>query len=235
MSVSSKFAEIAALAGDPARANMLLALMNGSHLAASVLARVAGVSPQTASGHLKQLAASGLLSVEERGRFRYYRLAGPAVAGMLEGVMEVAALLGERGHTEHRCAEDKALRFARTCYDHFAGRLGVAISDALVARGFVDRSGQSALLTAAGLAFLKACGIGDGRLLADGTDKHRRILCRACYDWSELRPHLGGAIGAAICAHSMEQGWTRRVEGSRAVILTPKGRSALRDKFKVTV
>src|SRR5690606_18299451 len=134
MASTAKFAEVAALAGDPARAAMLDALMDGRALTAGELARCAGVTPQTASGHLGRLNKGGLVSVDQRGRHRYYRLASPAVAQMIEGIMQIASAAEPR-RTLITGPRDEALRRARTCYDHIAGRLGVALADALVAAG----------------------------------------------------------------------------------------------------
>ncbi len=209
MASNAMFAEIAALSGDPARASMLHALMDGRGLTATMLARVAGISPQTASGHLGQLTAVGLVSVEKQGRFRYHRLASASVARMLESIMQVAAEL-EPDRTRLTIEpRDAALRKARTCYDHFAGHLGVALADALVARGLVELTSEAGVLTEAGLKFLGAAGLDTGPMLARRTKRSGRVLCRPCYYWSEGRSHLGGAVGALICTHSLNNGWIR--------------------------
>jgi hypothetical protein len=126
-----------------------------------------------------------------------------------------------------------ALRAARTCYDHFAGRLGVAIADALTACGHVELAGDAGLLSESGVAHLAAVGIDVEPLLAQRTKRSGRVLCRPCLDWSERRPHLGGLVGAAICAHGMQHGWTRRLDGTRAVLITPNGERALREALGV--
>lgn len=231
MAIGSRFAEIAALSGDPARANMLHAMMDGQALTATMLARVAGVSPQTASGHLNKLIAGGLVNAERRGRFRHHSLANPAVARMLESIMQVAALL-EPDHSRFATdPKDAAMRRARTCYDHFAGKLGVALTDALVARGFVEIAEDAGVLTEAGVDFLGTVGVDVEPVRSRQTTKSGRTLCRTCFDWSEHRLHLGGAVGAAICSHSMTQGWTRRLDGTRALLITPKGAHVFREKF----
>ena len=231
MAIGSRFAEIAALSGDPARANMLHALMDGQALTATMLAKVAGVSPQTASGHLIKMIAGGLVSAERRGRFRYHRLANPAVARMLESIMQVAALLEPRHSHFAPDPKDSAMRRARTCYDHFAGKLGVALTDSLVARGLVEIAEDAGVLTDAGVDFLATVGVGIEPVPSKQTTKSGRTLCRTCFDWSEHRLHLGGAVGAAICSHSMTQGWTRRLVGTRALLITPKGERIFREKF----
>lgn len=213
-------AEIAHLMGDPARANMLHALMDGRALTAKELAWIAGVAPQTASGHLAKLTQGGLLGVAVQGRHRYYRLAGAEVAAALEGLMVLAGLETSRRRLPSRVGEE--LSRARTCYDHFAGRLGIGIHDALVQGGHltVDEGGYG--LSPSGKAVFTGLGIDP----APGT-KSRRAALRPCLDWSERRPHLAGRLAAALACRCFEAGWVRRVKDSRAVILTDEGREAL--------
>jgi DNA-binding transcriptional ArsR family regulator len=231
MSSSALFAEVAALSGDPGRASMLHALMDGRALTAGELARAAGVAPQTASGHLQRMTAVGLLRVHSQGRHRYYELATPSVARMLESIMQVAAELAPDRRRLSVGPRDAALRKARTCYDHFAGQLGVALADALRERGYVELTSDAGLVTEPGLAFLGDIGIDPALLQIAGAKRSRRVLCRPCLDWSERRLHLGGCVGAAICAHSMAQGWTRRLEGTRAVLVTGEGGRVFVEKF----
>ena len=225
MASNAMFAEIAALAGDPARAGMLHALMDGRALTASELARVAGIAPQTASGHLTRMIAADLLSVEKQGRHRYHRLASPAVAQMMESIMRVAS----RSEPKRLATgpRDAGLRAARTCYDHLAGRLGVALADALVASGHAELASDAGMLTPRGTRFLARLGVDIDAL----GQSSRRVLCRPCLDWSERRPHLAGAVGAALCTHSFSKNWIRRVEGTRAVAVTPKGQRVFREDF----
>jgi len=228
----STFAEVAALAGDPARAGMLHALMDGRALMASELARVAGVTPQTASGHLARLATAGLLSVEKQGRHRYHRIASPAVAQMIESIMQVTAGLDPRRPPLTVGPKDAALRAARTCYDHLAGRLGVAVAEALGGGGYVELAGDAGLVTEAGVEFFGRIGIELGAITTGSGRRSGRILCRPCLDWSERRSHIAGAIGAALCAHSFADGWIRSVIGTRAVTITPKGERVFREEFR---
>lgn len=230
MTTQTRFAEIAALAGDPARARMLHALLDGRALTAAELARVAGVTPQTASGHLARLSAAGLIHVAKQGRHRYHRLASPAIARMMESIMQVAAglekpriIVGPR---------DQALRAARTCYDHLAGRLAVALADALVAAGHIELSDDAGLVTDRGSALFQRLGIAVEPDAA--TPRTRaRLLCRPCLDWTERRAHIAGRLGAALCAHCLAQGWIRRIDGSRAVAVTRKGELGFRRAFGI--
>ncbi len=224
------FAEVATLAGDPARAGMLNALMDGRALTATELARVAGIAPQTASGHLARLTKAGLLAVEKQGRHRYHRLATPAVARMLESIMQVAADAEPPRPKTFVGPREAALRAARTCYDHLAGHLGVALTDAMVAHGQIELGHDAGIVTDSGAAMLSKLGIGIER---HGKRKSR-ILCRPCLDWSERRPHLAGAVGAALCSHCFAAGWIKRVDGTRAVTITTKGRSGFRDVFGIS-
>lgn len=230
MASTTMFAEIAALAGDLARASMLHALMDGRALTASELADVAGVTPQTASGHLARMIAAELLVVEKQGRHRYYRLASPAVARMMESIMLVAARREPPRPARVIGPREAALRAARTCYDHLAGRLGVAISEAMAASGHVELASDGGLVTDSGVALFRRIGIDVEALAAR---RARRVLCRPCLDWSERRSHLAGALGAALCAHCFARGWIRRIEGTRAVAVTVKGAGAFREAFGV--
>jgi len=232
MASNARFAEVASLAGDPARAAMLHALMDGRALTASELARVASVTPQTASGHLARMVTAGLLSVEKQGRHHYHRLATPAVAHMIESMMQVASTMELMRPAPATGPRDAAMRAARTCYDHLAGRLGVALTDALVRGGHVELSRDAGLVTDAGIALFAQIGI-DAATLAPARGRTNRVLCRPCLDWSERRPHLAGAVGAALCARSLEAGWIRRITGTRAVAVTPLGWRVFRDAIGV--
>ncbi len=229
MANNARFAEVASLAGDPARAGMLHALMDGRALTASELARVAGITPQTASGHLARLATAGLLTVEKQGRHRYHRLASPSVAQMMESIMQVASGLEAMRPPPVTGPKDAALRAARTCYDHLAGHLGVSLADALVAGGHVELMQDAGVVTDAGVALFRRIGLD----VASLSGKTARLFCRPCLDWSERRPHLAGAVGRALCAHSLEEGWIRRLEGTRAVAVTPKGHRVFREAIGV--
>lgn len=228
MTKTAALAEIATAAGDPARAGMLNALMDGRALTAAELARVAGITAQTASGHLARLTVAGLLTVKQQGRHRYHRLASPAVARMLESIMEVAADAQPR-RKAFVGPRDAAMRAGRTCYDHLAGTLGVAIADAMVTRGHIELASDAGIVTETGIALLQRIGID----LETPGRRTSRLLCRPCLDWSERRPHLAGVVGAALCTHCLDAGWIRRVEGTRAVKVTPKGKRNFREIFGI--
>jgi DNA-binding transcriptional ArsR family regulator len=229
MVAAANMVEVAALVGDTARATMLAALMGGQALTSSELAALAHISRPTASGHLAKLTGARLLSVTSKRRNRYYRIASPLVARMLESIKAVAALEVPPRH-QPRSAEGDALRFARTCYDHLAGRLGVALADALVARRYVVLNEEGGELTKAGARFLTQFGAE-----LNSKSKDRRIFCRACLDWSERRYHVAGLVGAEIQRRCLELGWLARQRDTRAVHLTPAGRRGLRETFGVNV
>jgi len=215
-------ASVASLLGDPARANMLTALMDGRALTVSELAEAAGVTLPTASGHLSKLDAAGLVVSEKQGRHRYYRLSDHDVAGVLEGLM---ALAQRTGAVRVRTGpQDAALREARVCYDHLAGARGVSLLRGLLRRGWIGE-GAELSLTFAGRVGLSGLGIEVARL-----DTGRRPLCRTCLDWSERRFHLGGALGAALLGHILAQNWARRVQG-RLVTFTGDGAQAFMAAF----
>lgn len=228
---TNRVAEIGAMIGDPARVSMLAALMDGRALTAGELASVAGITPSTASGHLGRLTETGLLAVEKQGRHRYFRLPDAEVAGMLEGMMRLATRELAPAKVVRTGPKDAAMRRARTCYDHFAGRLGVAIADVLVDRGYVIFDGDSGTVTEAGISGLSEMGITGTDDFSRGAS--RRPVCRPCLDWSERVPHLAGRLGAEICRHFMDQGYVRRIGATRALDITPPGQQALRRLFEI--
>ncbi len=225
---TAALAETASLIGEPARAAMLTSLMDGRALTAAELARAAGITAQTASGHLARLTEAGLLAMERQGRHRYHRLGSPAVAQMLDHMMSVSAdHSGRRPRTVVTGPRQVALRQARTCFDHLAGVLAVAIADRMVARGHVELSADGGRLTNAGAAFLADLDIDP----QPGGKRSGAVFCRPCLDWSERRPHIAGQVGAALCRACLDRDWVRRVEGSRALTISPAGRLALDQAF----
>lgn len=222
MKEGPSIAGVAALLGDPARANMLTALMDGRALTVSELARAAGVALPTASGHLSKLDGAGLVTAEKQGRHRYYRLSDPDVAVVLEGLMGLAQRTGAvRVRTGPK---DDALRAARVCYDHLAGERGVALMLGLTGRAWLTEGADPAVTPAGRDAF---AGLG---IDIDGLAAGRRPVCRTCLDWSERRSHLGGALGAAILETVLGRGWARRGD-ERVIAFTPQGGRAFDAAF----
>jgi DNA-binding transcriptional ArsR family regulator len=216
MKTGPDIARLAALVGDPARANMLTALMSGKALSAGELAAEAGVTLQTASSHLAKLQAGNLLAVEKQGRHRYYRLTGPDIAVMLESMMGLAARVG---HLRSQPGpKEPALRQARVCYDHLAGEQGVRLLDSLLQRKLMRAADGEVSLTRSGEDFVTAFGID-----LDELGRSRRPLCRTCLDWSVRRPHLAGSLGAAMLHRVAELGWAKREKASRAIAFSSAG------------
>ena len=221
-------AEIAGLVGEPARANMLSALLDGRALTAGELAYAARVTPQTASSHLAKLIEAGLLTPLKDGRHRYFRLASPKVAHMLEGIMAVAIENRPRYRPLSRLAQE--LRSARVCYDHLAGRLSVDLADFLTRREYIVLGDEGGQVTEDGSRFLAEFGID---LFAAATE--RRRFCRPCLDWTGRRPHIGGAVGAALTNRCFELGWTERMKHSRAVVVTAPGKRGFLETFGIMI
>jgi len=211
------------MVADPARSQMLAHLLSGQHASAGELARAAGVSPASASGHLAQLLAERFVACEPRGRHRYYRLYDADVAHALEAL----ALVAERGTHDEAWArpERAAMREARCCYGHLAGRLGVRLADTLAAACCLASSAEGHTLTEAGTAWLRGLG------MEPPAPTGRRRYCYPCMDWSERRDHLAGQLPDALLEHCLERGWLRRAASSRALEITPAGRRSLLPKL----
>ncbi|MDU9003073.1 ArsR/SmtB family transcription factor [Sedimentitalea todarodis] len=218
------FTAIASLIGDPARANMLTALMSGKALTAGELAVEAGVSAQTASSHLHKLQDAGLLKLQKQGRHRYYSLSGDNVAQTLEALMGLAAGLGHmRTRTGPR---DQALRTARVCYNHLAGDLGVQMFSAMRRQGHFEFCDTGLDLSEAGQRFVAALGIS-----AQAMPRSKAPMCRECLDWSVRQSHLAGRLGRAMLARFETLGWARRVPDTRIVQFSDRGLSEFNALF----
>ena len=235
-------AAVASLLADPARCKVLLALDDGRALPASVLADEAGISRPTASSHLNKLTNAGLLTVETHGRHRYYRLSGPDVGELLEQLGRLAPPREVRSLREGTRAA--RLRSARTCYDHVAGRLGVAVMGSLLDRealvggdGHYDpsRDSHDALSKPGRDLHYELTDVGRDFLAAIGVEMPtgRRPLVRYCVDWTEQRHHLSGGLGRAVLDRFLSAGWVRRVPRGRALTVTDEGRTALADAFGI--
>jgi DNA-binding transcriptional ArsR family regulator len=225
---AADIAPVAALMADPARAAMLGALLHGHALAAGELSQVAGVSPATASAHLAKLLDGGLVAVTRQGRHRYYRLAGHEIANVLEVIANISPVKPVRSLRQSREAD--ALAQARTCYDHLAGRAGVALFDAFMRKGIITGGGIGKAaayeVTAGGADKLAEFGIDVSEVR-----QARRRFAGACLDWTQRRPHLNGALGAAVTARLLDLGWVERGPSRRAVRVTEPGRSGLESMF----
>ena len=222
----ASIARLAALLADPTRAGMCLALLDGTAWTAGELATTTGVARSTASEHLDQLVAGGLLSEERQGRHRYLRIATPAAAQLVES-LAVQAGPGARPRSLRAVTAGEAMARGRTCYDHLAGRLGVAVLDALVDRDLIALR-RGVALTEAGQRWLADLGVD-----VDDLARQRRPLLRTCLDWTERRPHLAGAVGAAVCTRFTDEGWVERGT-SRTVRVTDSGSRALRRLLGLT-
>jgi DNA-binding transcriptional ArsR family regulator len=224
MDVEPSIAALGALIGTPARATILSALFDGRALTATELAMAAGITPQTASSHLNKLSEAQLIVAERHGKFRYYKLAGPHVAEALEPL----TLLSPHKPVPHRARSksDAEAREARFCYDHIAGRLGVAVTSAMVAMGCLKEIGRDYVITDTGRAFLEKLEID-----VDAIGTQRRVLARKCLDWSERKPHVSGSLGAALAATFTAKGWLKRAKYGRQAIISEQGKRAMKKLF----
>ena len=221
---TSTVAEIGALLGDPARVNMMIAMLDGRARTARELADAGGVSPQTASSHLAKLAAAQMVIVHQQGRHRYHRIASGEVAQLLEQ-MHVAGASLAASRSPRPGPKDPGMRELRSCYDHLAGRIAVELGERLLRHP--AESGEVEL-TSEARPLLARLGI-DLDLLARG----HRSFCRACLDWSERRPHVAGAVGAAMLQRFRELGWVKPRQTGRALILTATGEEGLAEHFEI--
>lgn len=219
-------AAVAAAIGQPARARMLTAMLGDAPLSVSELAYQGKVTPATASLHLSQLAKAGLVVGRRSGRAHHFRLAGIEVAQALEALQRLAQPAPARSLAAATAAEQ--IRFARSCYDHLAGKLGVAITGALIEHGYLQAGRDAFSLTPDGEAWLISLEIDVGALRAA-----RRGFALSCLDWSERRPHVAGAVGAALLERSLERGWVSRHRRTRALSLTASGARTLRRELGV--
>jgi DNA-binding transcriptional ArsR family regulator len=228
MNATYPLASVAELMGDPARSAMLIALLDGRALPAGELAMIAGVSPQSASGHLSKLLAGGLLAARCAGRHRYYSISTPAVAHALEALGAISTLPRHSGLPRH--GEAGALCIARTCYDHLAGRIAVELAEALERDKVIRTSGERDYqLGARGIAWMADLGLDVAALRSS-----RRAFARRCLDWTERRPHVAGALGAALCARMLSLGWIARRPGTRALRITLRGARELQARAGIS-
>lgn len=224
MSLIPNIAEVAALIAEPTRATILLGLLDGRAMPASELARMSHITPQTASFHLSKMVEAGLLVMESHGRHRYYRIANEEVSHALEAIMAISPVKKVRSLRE--ADQKRALNYARTCYDHLAGEVGVAVTEAILQLGFIEPSGRDYGITSKGAEFFTNFGINIEILL-----KGRRKVARKCLDWSERRYHIAGALGSALTDRFFTLGWIARIPNGRAVRITDMGKNGLNQTF----
>jgi DNA-binding transcriptional ArsR family regulator len=224
MNSNPNLAEVASLIGNPSRAAMLVSLLGGKALPAGDLARAARISPQTASTHLAKMINAGLLIQESYGRHKYFRLANSEVGHALEALQTISPPKPIRSLRESN--QLHALQFARTCYDHLAGKIGVALTDRLVEMNFIEKSGKEFILNAKGKTKLHEFGV-----TVEKSPKSRRCFARQCLDWSERRYHLAGSLGASLTRRLFELKWIENLPDGRAVRVTDAGIKGLSDEF----
>lgn len=218
--------QIAAMIGDPTRSNLLTCLMSGLAMTMGELAEEVGVTPQTATSHCQKLRDAGLITQVKQGRHIYCRLKGPEAAHLLEGLMGLAQ---SQGHVRTRFGpKDPALRYARVCYDHLAGNVGVQMFEKLRDHALISLGGEGIQLTEKGSAHFTKIGMDLSPLSG-----RKRVVCRECLDWSERRMHLAGHMGALLLSHGLTHDWVRRQHNSRALQITPKGREVLWKSFDI--
>ena len=232
MTSVNALSEVAALMGDPARAAMLSLLMDGRAHTASDLALAAGVTAQTASGHLGRMTEANLLAARAQGRNRFYRLASPDVAHAIESLMALAGTRAPPASQSAAWRRDPDLRFCRTCYDHLAGQVGIAVTDSLTQHGHLEPKGaRDWKLTPSGELFCARVGVD----LEQARQASTRHFARQCLDWSERRPHISGALGSAIADTFFKKGWAEKLRRGRTVRLTDSGRRAMARDFGASV
>ncbi|WP_322906889.1 winged helix-turn-helix domain-containing protein [Paenibacillus campi] len=222
----SNLANVASLLGEPSRANMLTALLDGRFHTAGELAHAASITPQTASFHLARLTEHGWIRTEKHGRYRYYRLADSETAQRLEQFLAICPLPEVRSFTQSRQMD--RLRYGRTCYDHLAGQVGVTLTEALVESGYLLAQDGAFEMSVAGADFFTALGLDLPQLR-----RKRRTFAHACLDWSERKHHVGGALGHGLLHLCLERAWIERMPGMRAIAVTADGQHALQKHFGV--
>ncbi|QQE80409.1 helix-turn-helix domain-containing protein [Alicyclobacillus sp. SO9] len=217
---------VAGLLADPSRASIIISLLDGRPQTATELANHAKVTPQTASAHLSKLVSGNLITKEVHGRYRYFRLTDPNVARAIESLIAISGPSEIQSLRDSE--EDRALREARTCYDHLAGKLGTNLARSLESHGFVTRSGDDFILTDSGRQFLTQFGINITK-----AERRRRKFIYPCMDWSERTPHIGGALGAALLDRISELGWIERGMSNRTIRVTEAGQQGFYERFGI--
>lgn len=228
MNANSNIAQVASLVSDASRAAILTVLLDGRYHPASELAYMAKIKPQTASFHLSKMVAANLVTVEQQGRHRYYGIQNQEVAQIMETLLSITPPVEIR--SLNQAAENEALRQARTCYDHLAGKLGIQLTNSLLSAGVLSEVGDQFTVTEKGEDFFKAFQVDLRRV-----KRKRRSFTHRCLDWSERRHHLAGALGHALLERLLELHWIQRVPSTRAIKITPEGKKGLQEIFHIDV
>ncbi|MBX4149050.1 ArsR/SmtB family transcription factor [Paenibacillus lautus] len=228
MNANSNIAQVASLVSDASRAAILTVLLDGRYHPASELAYMANIKPQTASFHLSKMVAANLVTVEQQGRHRYYGIQNQEVAQIMETLLSITPPVEIR--SLNQAVENEALRQARTCYDHLAGKLGIQLTNSLLSAGVLSEEGDQFTVTEKGEDFFKAFQVDLGRV-----KRKRRSFTHRCLDWSERRHHLAGALGHALLERLLELHWIQRVPSTRAIKITPEGKKGLQEIFHIDV
>lgn len=222
---NSNVAIIASLVSEPSRAAILTVLLDGRFHTAGELAYAAGIKPQTASFHLAKMVDANVVHVDKQGRHRYYGIRDQEVAHTMETLLTIAPPLKVKSFKQS--TEDKALRYARTCYDHIAGNVGVQLADSLKNLGILS---EEFIVTEKGIQFFQSFHVDLHQI-----KKKRRSFCHKCLDWSERRHHIGGALGNALLERLLELNWVERMPKTRAIKITPKGKQGFKETFLIDV
>ncbi|KQL39350.1 ArsR family transcriptional regulator [Bacillus sp. FJAT-25509] len=228
MNANPNVAVVATLVSETSRAAILTVLLDGRFHPASELAYMAGIKPQTASFHLAKLVDAKLVSVEKQGRHRYYGIRNQEVAHILETLLSIAPPIEIRSLKQ--ASENTAIRFARTCYDHPAGKFGVLLTDSLINLGVINEESQGFIVTEKGERFFT-----DFQIDLEKIKKKRRSFSHKCLDWSERRYHIGGALGNALLERFLELNWIQRMPKTRAIKITFEGKKGFNEIFSFDI
>ncbi|MDF2036881.1 winged helix-turn-helix domain-containing protein [Cytobacillus oceanisediminis] len=226
MNVNSNVAKVASLVSEPSRAAILTVLLDGRYHTVNELAQMARIKPQTASFHLKKMLDAQVVTAEKQGRHRYYGILNQEVAQVMESFLSIAPPVEVKSF--HHASEDKAIRLARTCYDHLAGNLGVQLTESLKSKGYITEENDTFSVTEDGKAFFHSMQIDLTSL-----KNKRRSFSHKCLDWSERRHHLAGALGNAILEKLLERNWIQRIPKTRAIKITTHGMKGLKETFAI--
>lgn len=228
MDVEEQFSHLASLIGEPARSKMLWSLLDGRAFTATELSLMADVSPQSGSMHLNKLVQAELLVVERQGRHRYYKFSSRNVAYAIEAIANL--LPAEKAVSKDNLLANGHIKFCRSCYDHLAGKMGVALTDSLLKQDLIAAEGSQYKVTNPGVKWFTQLGVDIAELKT-----RRRVFARQCLDWSERRHHMAGSLGAVLLEKMLAEDWIRKTKNSRALVITAKGEKKLYELLGLTI